>query len=174
MVCRTLRRKQAIKRKKKKKLLITFKALFQARQVTCFYSEGHKITYQMYKRDEIPHHKSAQRKAVYQESFVLENSEVKHWRLLTYGFFHFLHLFTSLTGHFIQQGPNGAQTQYASKHPRCVGPSQIVDCKLHEGTHCYRAHATPSRYDTVCKTDSPTEIETKKKNLNKFSNKVTN
>lgn len=116
----------------------------------------------MYKRDEISHHKSAQRKAKNQERFVLENSEVKHWRPLTSRFFHFLRLFTSLTGHSIQQGPNGAQTQDASEHPCCVGPSHIVDCKLHEGTHGNRAHSTPGRYDTVCKTDASGKIERKK------------
>ena len=121
-------------KKKKKPLLINFKALLQAvGKLQVFTVKGHtqmyslwvhKITYQMDKRNEISHHKSAQRKAVNQECFILENSEVKHWRPLAYGFFHcFLHFFTTLTGHFIQQGPNGAQTQYASKHPRCVGPS---------------------------------------------------
>lgn len=118
----------------------------------------------MHKRNKVSHHKSAQREAPNQEGFILEDRKVKHWRSRSFWFFDFLQFFTfpGLTGLSIQQGPNGAQTQHPTEHPCCVGPSKIVHCKLHEGTHGYRTHATPGRDDTVCKTDAPSKIKTKK------------
>ena len=65
------------------------------------------LTYQVYKRDEISHHKCAQRNAPDQERFILEDGKVEHRRSPIVSFFCFIHLFLSLTGHSIEQGTDG-------------------------------------------------------------------